>query len=386
METKLNHNEEQLSETAQLLDRSDFPAILTALAEDGYEIIAPVRRDGAIIYDTIDSIEDLPAGWSDTQSAGAYRLERRNDKALFGYAVGPHSWKKYLHPPERVLWRASKQNGALAIEKEPEDTTKRAFLGVRACEIAAIDIQNQVFVNGPYKGGDYESRRKNTLLIAVNCAAPAETCFCASMNTGPEVKTGFDIVLTELVTPQSHEFLIKSGSALGAKIMERLPLRKAAPKHEAAASTVTEKARQSITRKLDTQDLQELLQDNPNHPQWDDVASRCLSCTNCTAVCPTCFCTTVEDHTDLAGKSAERIQRWDSCFSGAFSELSGGPVRQSTKSRYRQWMTHKLSTWIDQFGTSGCVGCGRCIAWCPVGIDITAEAAAIRGDSEEEMS
>ena len=95
-------------------------------------------------------------------------------------------------------------------------------------------------------------------------------------------------------------------------------------------------------------------------------------------VCPTCFCTTVEDHSDLAGETAERVRSWDSCFTLDFSYVHGGSVRTETQSRYRQWMTHKLASWIDQFGTSGCVGCGRCITWCPVGIDITEEAAAIR--------
>ena len=131
-------------------------------------------------------------------------------------------------------------------------------------------------------------------------------------------------------------------------------------------------------RSLDTDGLKELLQGNPNHPRWDDVAARCLTCANCTMVCPTCFCTTVEDHTDLTGADRRAGRKWDSCFTLDFSYIHGGSVRNRSKSRYRQWMTHKLASWIDQFGTSGCVGCGRCITWCPVGIDITAEVAAIR--------
>lgn len=94
-------------------------------------------------------------------------------------------------------------------------------------------------------------------------------------------------------------------------------------------------------------------------------------------VCPTCFCTGVEDVTALAGDVTERVRKWDSCFTADFSYQHGGVVRESTKSRYRQWLTHKLSSWVDQFGSSGCVGCGRCITWCPTGIDLTAEVAAI---------
>jgi formate hydrogenlyase subunit 6/NADH:ubiquinone oxidoreductase subunit I len=114
------------------------------------------------------------------------------------------------------------------------------------------------------------------------------------------------------------------------------------------------------------------------------VAQRCLACTNCTLVCPTCFCVAVEDTTDLAGDHVERHRRWDSCFTAGHSYVHGGSVHASTASRYRQWMTHKLSTWFDQFGSSGCVGCGRCIAWCPAAIDITEEAAAITGTEGEQ--
>jgi ferredoxin len=134
-------------------------------------------------------------------------------------------------------------------------------------------------------------------------------------------------------------------------------------------------------RSMDTSGIKELLYRNLDHPRWDNVASRCLTCTNCTMVCPTCFCTTVEDTTDLTGERAERWRKWDSCFTMDFSYIAGGSVRSSAKSRYRQWMTHKLASWIDQFGTSGCVGCGRCITWCPVGIDITEEVRAIRETS-----
>jgi ferredoxin len=129
---------------------------------------------------------------------------------------------------------------------------------------------------------------------------------------------------------------------------------------------------------MESRDVKDLLYRNLEHPRWDEVATRCLSCANCTMVCPTCFCTTVEDVTDLSGEHAERWQRWDSCFTQAFSYVHGGSVRPSTKAKYRQWMTHKLATWLDQFGSSGCVGCGRCITWCPVGIDITEEVRAIR--------
>ncbi len=129
---------------------------------------------------------------------------------------------------------------------------------------------------------------------------------------------------------------------------------------------------------MDTENLRDLLLSNLEHPRWDDVAQRCLSCTNCTMVCPTCFCASVSEVSDLTGDQVQRVRQWESCFNIDFSYTAGGTVRGDTRSRYRQWLTHKLASWHDQFETSGCVGCGRCITWCPVGIDLTEEVAAIR--------
>jgi ferredoxin len=131
-------------------------------------------------------------------------------------------------------------------------------------------------------------------------------------------------------------------------------------------------------RSLDTEGIRDLLFSNLEHPRWDEVASRCLSCTNCTLVCPTCFCSSVTEVADLSGDRVDRERQWASCFTLDHARIHGGSVRSTTASRYRQWLTHKLAGWIDQFGSSGCTGCGRCITWCPVGIDLTEEVAAIR--------
>jgi ferredoxin len=198
------------------------------------------------------------------------------------------------------------------------------------------------------------------------------------METGPRADRGFDLALTEVLDGDGHRFLVEVGTDQGAELVAELPTRPAAEPDERGAQEAVERAASQQTRRLDITDIRDLLLGNLEHPRWDEVADRCLSCGNCTQVCPTCFCTTVEDVTDLAGQEAEHVRVWDSCFSLEHSYVHGGSVRASTRSRYRQWMTHKLATWIDQFGTSGCIGCGRCIAWCPVAIDITEETAAIR--------
>ena len=263
-------------------------------------------------------------------------------------------------------------------EDDPETVqSPLALIGVRACELAAIRIQDRVFLGGRHEDRDYRLRRDGVFIVAVNCSEPAATCFCSSMQTGPRVDAGYDLALTELLDGE-HRILIEAGSERGIELLAALRRRDAYESDVSAAQAAIDTCAASMDRSLDTQDIRDLLMRNLEHPRWDEVASRCLTCGNCTLVCPTCFCSSVHDATDLAGGSAERTRVWDSCFSVDYSHIHGGSIRPSARARYRQWMTHKLATWVDQFGTSGCVGCGRCITWCPVAIDITEEAAAIR--------
>jgi ferredoxin len=367
--------------TKATIERDALQALIDALAADSHRVLGPTVRDGAIVYDDINRVADLPQGWTDRQEPGRYRLEQREDAALFGFVVGPHSWKRFLHPPEEKLWSVSRNGGSWTLSTPPPEPKKLAFLGVRACELNAILVQDRVLQSGPYRDVPYATRREGAFIIAVNCGEAGGTCFCASMQTGPAVQAGFDLALTELLDASAHQFLVEVGTDAGAQVLAKLPHRAASNSEIAAAAAVVERTAGQMGRSLQTDGLKELLQNNPNHPRWDQVAERCLTCGNCTMVCPTCFCTTVEDHSDLTNTSAERVRKWDSCFTMDFSYIHGGSVRTSNMGRYRQWMTHKLASWYDQFGTSGCVGCGRCITWCPVGIDITEEAAAIRAST-----
>jgi ferredoxin len=366
-----------------VIQRAAVDDLLEVLRRRGYTPIGPTVRQGAIVYEEVSAASDLPEGWTDVQEGGTYRLARREDHALFGHNVGPNSWKNHLFPPTLRLWRARRgEGGGLEVEEEPRDTARYAFIGVRSCDLHAILVQDRTFMNGSYVDRDYEARRRGCFIVAVNCGQAGGTCFCVSMETGPRATKGFDLALTELVDDNGHRFLVEVGSEAGAEVLAELVHRPGAADDERAAERVVERAASQQGRELDTTDIRDLLQRNLEHPRWVDVAERCLSCGNCTLVCPTCFCSTVEDHTDLAGEEAERVRVWDSCFSLDHSYVHGGSVRSTGLSRYRQWMTHKLSTWIDQFGTSGCVGCGRCITWCPVAIDITEEVAAIRATDE----
>ena len=352
--------------------------LLDMLRDRGYETVGPTVKEGVITVSRIRDTEDLPVGWTDEQSAGKYRLRKRDDGALFGYVVGPHSWKRYVYPPRQLLWRMRKNNGTQTLEEPPEDSPMFAFIGVRSCEIQALAILDRVLRDNDFRDRNYGMRRRENLIIAVNCVEPGGNCFCVSMNSGPRATSGFDLALTEVVRSKRHYFLVESGSETGAEILAELQAPPATDQEIAEADALLTRAAQKMGRQMDTAGVKDLLYRNAESRHWEKVAKRCLTCANCTMVCPTCFCSTVEDTTDLSGSMAERQRRWDSCFTLDFSYIHGGAVRPSEHTRYRHWITHKLASWQDQFGMLGCVGCGRCITWCPTGIDITEEIKVLR--------
>ncbi|MCS7046423.1 MAG: 4Fe-4S dicluster domain-containing protein [Gemmataceae bacterium] len=371
------------------LPKSRLDDLIGQLAAAGFEVVGPRLEQQAIVYGPIRSASDLPIGWTDLQGPGSYRLQRRGDEAYFGYVVGPHSWKKYLFPPTLTLWHARRTGDTFTIEESNDEPPRRALLGVRGCELHAIAVQDRVFLNraGQFTDPFYAKARQRLFLIAVECETAGGTCFCTSMGTGPQIddpldahsaprrgRHAYDLALTEL----DDGFVVRVGSAAGQDLVARLGLAAAAPEQIAEGRRRVAAAAQAMGRWLDTTDLRQLLHRNQEHPRWDAVADRCLSCTNCTMVCPTCFCSSVADVTDLSLENAQRVRKWDSCFNPEFAKVHGGDFRPSIRARYRQWLTHKFASWYDQFDVSGCVGCGRCITWCPVGIDVTEEINAIR--------
>jgi len=354
--------------------------LIRALAGRGYQVLGPTVRDGAIVYDEIEGADDLPRGRTDEQEPGRYRLKARQDGALFGYGVGPQSWKKFLHPANLKLFDAVRRDGHFRI-LNPVAAPARplAFVGVRACELAAIGIQDRVLMEGRFRDTGYGSRHDGVFLAAVQCTGAAATCFCASIGTATGVPAEADLTLTEMMDAESHWFLAEAASERGREVLAELDGPPATEEAVRGARKAVESAAARQVRRMEIPGIRDVLYQNFDHPHWDELAARCLSCGNCTMVCPTCFCTNIEDSSDVTGDHAERWRRWDSCFTLSFSYIHGGSVRTSGKARFRQWMTHKLASWTDQFGTMGCVGCGRCIAWCPAGIDLTEAAQTLRG-------
>lgn len=371
--------------TKKLLCTLDqFQKLLDLIKNDGFKLIGPTVRNEVITYEEIQSAQDLPIGWMDEQDPGYYRLKRRSDNAYFGYNLGPSTWKQFLFPPKEKLYSVRKQeNGLMVFQETNPEMEKMAFIAVRACEIQAIMIQDKVFCNRVADYPQYKKRRENLFIMAVSCTRAVNTCFCVSMDAGPEVKEGYDLAATEVINEKEHYFVIAVGSPKGESFCDQLGLEPAGETECQVAKGLVEKNKEQMKRYVDNEHVQELLAKSWEAKRWNQVADRCINCANCTLVCPTCFCTDTTDEISLDGEHTDRWQQWDSCFNLSHSYMNGKSVRHSSKSRYRQWLTHKFGTWWDQFGVSGCVGCGRCITWCPVGIDVTEELRELKEELSE---
>ncbi|MBI2426067.1 MAG: 4Fe-4S dicluster domain-containing protein [Candidatus Hydrogenedentes bacterium] len=364
-----------------ILEREYLAALATLLLGRGYELIGPKLAGGVITYAPLAGIEEMARKIRDAQGPGHYRSSPGEEDVWFSYVPGAASLKPWFNPPKCLVCRMRGSADEFLNETPPVTAPKRAFIGVRACEVAALRMQDKIFLEGPYADPEYRARREGALILAVNCSHPAETCFCASMQTGPKATTGFDLALTEISAKGKPAFLIEKGSDAGGELLGELPVRMATAKDKEAAILVSERAAQQITREINPERAARGLAAGLEHPHWATLESRCMNCANCTLVCPTCFCSTMEDSTSLSGDTAERWRLWDSCFVSEFTYIHGGSIRKSGASRYRQWLGHKFSHWHKQFGASGCVGCGRCIAWCPAGIDITRELAVFEASA-----
>ncbi|MGA9533796.1 MAG: 4Fe-4S dicluster domain-containing protein [Anaerolineales bacterium] len=356
------------------LPKSQLDLLLTRLQQRGYQVLGPRSRHGTIEYGPIERTADLPVGLESDQAPGSFRLRPGADDRVFDAIPGADSWRKFLFPARNPLFRVERNDGANALIPFPVEEPQLAFIGVRACELAAIAITDKVFQHPGATDPIYQARRRDLFVMAIDCHAPAATCFCDSMGTGPRAEAGFDLALSEL----DESYLVRVGSQVGASVIADLRLQPADEAERTEAKTAVERARSAMTRRIPTEGLPERLLTNLNHPRWEQVAGRCLNCTNCTLVCPTCFCWDVADDELWTADASQRVRTWDSCFNPDHSyHAGGGATRPTVRSRYRQWLTHKFASWVGQFGVSGCVGCGRCITWCPAKIDVTEEITAI---------
>ncbi len=337
-----------------------------------YRVIAPKLKDGLIAFSEVDNFESLPFGYKNVEAPGFYTLERSG--GYFTYTHPYNSFKNFLHPPELALIKVKKEKGKLSFQVHIQEETLCLF-DIRACDLSALRVLDLVFLHknshpDPY----YAGLRKGLFVVAVNCTYATSTCFCSTMGTGPEVKEGYDLLITEL----SEGFLVEVGSEKGGEILEKVE-----NKSDAERRHFKEKAQrlgetEAMMRvHFEREGLPERLYGRMDSTYWEHIEKRCVACTSCTQACPTCFCFDILEKNQLDLKESQRVRVWDSCFSPSFATVHRFNLRQSVHSRYRQWLMHKFAYWVDQFDCFGCVGCGRCITWCPVGIDIRDEVRRI---------
>lgn len=360
--------------------KKDTLRLLFDILKESYTVVGPIIRDSVVVLSPVD-FDDIPFGNTDHQEPGIYRAGNVTSGIMFSFSIGPDSGKRFLFPPVHNLYDFTKSKTGISIRVPVKEETPMLLFGLRACDLAALRLLDKVFLEGPHSDPIYDYYRRSISVVAINCASPHSNCFCSSMDTGPEVKAGADITITEL----GESFLLEKGLTGRPDILKSLPGRTATEQDMDEKKSRIDQCGRMIKKRIETAELPMLLYRNLEHSRWQEVEDRCLSCGNCTQVCPTCFCNTGFDYLTVSGISKKpsaisgtRMRSWDSCFSANFARVHGGNFRPSARARYRQWMSHKLAYWIDQFGAPGCVGCGRCITWCPVGIDITEELRALK--------
>ncbi|HSB36365.1 MAG TPA: sulfite reductase subunit A, partial [Thermoanaerobaculia bacterium] len=196
-------------------DASSLDTLISILRGQGFTVVGPVFRDGAVVLDEIDGAADLPAGVTDEQDAGRYRATKGAAGRLFDFANGPESWKRRLHPPALRLWKGARHGKGFVAGPVDEPPPKLALFGARACDLAAIAVQDRVFLGGRYTDPAYRTRREEAFVVAVACTRAGGTCFCASTGTGPAPSGGFDLALTPIGENGTRAFVVACGTSRG---------------------------------------------------------------------------------------------------------------------------------------------------------------------------
>lgn len=335
-----------------VLDKKDLNSFVKKIAKK-YEVVGPVRKGKKYTFEKISSVEEMSLDYDTT-------------------ILPP---KKLLLPPKEKLFSFSIEDGVVKIKEEKEER-KTVLFAVHPCDVNAILLLDKVMEKDfldPY----YFGKRRGMVLIAMNCTQPRENCFCTSFDTGPELKVGYDLLLSDL----GKKYLVEVGTEDGEKLVKGAKLRNAKKEDMKEKKKRINIVKRKIRKAIEIENLEKYLKKNFDHEKWGELKEKCLFCGSCTLVCPTCFCYNVTDFNSHTLRTGERIRNWDSCLTLEFAEVAlGGNFRKERDARIKQRIYHKLDYFKEQFDSLGCVGCGRCIDACVMEIDITEVISAIRSE------
>lgn len=332
------------------LDKKELSLFVDFLSKD-YKVYGPVKKGTEHVFGPINKASELQLDYRTT-------------------ILPP---KKLLHKPFETMFHFTTDGD---IKEKQKDEEKQVLLGVHPCDVNAIAVLDKAYM-GEYPDPYYQEKRKNTIIIALNCNTMGETCFCSLFGTGPALESKYDILMTDL----ENEYLLEAGSKPGYDILEKLGVSAASSNAVAEKQNKVSILMKKMPKPISAEGLSKLLEKSFRHPIWDKLAKECLACGSCTMVCPTCFCYNVIDQIDLDIKNGQRQRVWDSCMMLEFGKVAmGGNFRKDRDARIKQRIYHKMKYMSEQFGMPGCVGCGRCIKTCIKKIDPRKIINELRGE------
>jgi len=325
----------------------------------GAKLFGYRHHNGRIAFSEINNINEIFVALTDIQKPGYYR-------ASSGYRFR-HSFsspKVFLLPPEHLILTVSRDYDILESSSSFQELTA-IFFGIKPCDRKAIDILDHILYG---RSPVYTTRRNAVRAIVVEeCLEPGETCFCSTVNAGPTISSGFDIAYARLY---GDLLVFRYGSSLGEKILGKVGLQRAQESHVKMYLEMVNRAISMMRGRIpNISEIQKALMEKVSaKPFWEEISSKCVGCGNCNYVCPTCFCTEIEDRVENGFST--RVGVWLGCLTYTYGLVAGGHFRQELYTRYRHFILHKFLFYPKQVGDIGCVGCGRCITWCPLGIDL----------------
>lgn len=340
------------------LTRAELAEWLEGLLRAGKRVIAPVEEGGLRRFRAVGSAEEVCL------------------------APGKTRWspKEFLLPRTETLFSYSVDDGRVSLQGSSVDDAEQVLVGVRPCDAAGLTRLDAIFLTGE-ADSLYARRRERSTIVSLACDEAEPECFCTAVGGGPAGEEGSDVQLIAAAEAWLVVPLTPKGEALTAPLRDRA----ASPSAEewAQARERVQRVEAGLRQSPVAREWASVLESSFDLPLWEALGRRCVGCSICTYVCPSCSCFDVQD----TGNAwcGERCRSWDSCTFALFTRhASGHNPRPTQASRYRQRVLHKFAYFpLENDGRFMCVGCGRCVKLCPVGMSIQESVQRVVAASQE---